>query len=56
MIRSILISLLLIMPMKVIAAKYDEDATLRNSGPIYLHIYDNGKVAVGLTSKRYENM
>ena len=41
--RFILISLLLIMPMKVIAEKYDEDATLRNIGPIYVHIQDNAK-------------
>ena len=39
--RYILISLLLIMPMKVIAEKYDGDATLRNSGPVYISITDN---------------
>ena len=41
--RYILISLLLLMPMKVMAAKYDEDATLRNSGPVYVIIQDNAK-------------
>ena len=33
-------ALLLIMPMKVMATKYDEDATFRNSGPIKVLIYD----------------
>ena len=33
-------ALLLIMPMKVMAVKYDTDATFKNIGPLKVLIYD----------------